>query len=94
MQSKPAVVATHAALLQQAGDAAGAAALLAQALQQQKAGSPGAAWLLTQLAGVELQGGNLKGAMRHLQQLLAASPAAAGEGWGSHFYLWVGGLCL
>ncbi|GAB4817516.1 hypothetical protein N2152v2_004562, partial [Parachlorella kessleri] len=78
VQSKPGVVATQATLLQQAGDLAGAAALLSQALQQQKPGSSGATWLLSRLAAVELRSGDLPAAQAHLQQLLEALPAGTG----------------
>lgn len=64
----------------QAGDANGAAALLAASLKQQKPGSPAAAWILGRLAAAELEQGDLKAALAHLQQLLGDVPTAAPGG--------------
>lgn len=84
VQSRPGVVATQAALMEQAGDIQGAASLLSAALtqhaqQQAGAGAGARRWLLSRLAALELRRGGLQEARRHLEQLMAGEGAGDAE---------------
>jgi len=78
-QSRPAVVATRAALLEQAGDFDGAAALIKCVLVDHTSSGDSAIasrWALRRLAALDIQRGNLEAAAADLQQLAATDDAA------------------
>jgi signal recognition particle subunit SRP72 len=88
-QSRPAVLATRAALLEQAGDLDAAVALIKKVLQRSPSSGGGGGsdssssanavatrWALRRLAALDIQRGNLEDAATDLQQLAATDAAS------------------
>ena len=69
--STPAVLATRAALLEQSGDVEGAQGVLREALRNAGKGTAAARWALRRLAVLSLRSGDLDGATKELQALVA-----------------------
>lgn len=74
--SRPAVVATRVALLEQSGDLDGAATVMRAALQSAGDNAVAARWALRRLAALDIKRGDLEGAAIELQKLAANDPAS------------------